>query len=115
MEDSNEQFIEGLIKIRNAREVDRKNVKYLLGAVLLGQGLALVFPPAIILSLAAFIFFWYSFYKTARYPCPKCGKPFAGAWVLPWAFLVRQCYNCKLSFDLLAKNEETKSISRRKE
>jgi chromate transport protein ChrA len=107
MKESMEEYIDGLKKIRKARETDRKNIKVIVMLFFSGGALALVFPPAIILALIAVVLFWYSFYKTAKVKCPRCNEPFASNWSIPLGYDVKQCQNCKLSYDLLAKHEGT--------
>jgi len=107
MNENMEEYIEGLKQIRKARETDRKNLKIIMLLFFIGAVIAPVFPPAAVLALIATILFWYSFIKTARVNCPRCIKPFASNWSIPLGYEVKECHNCKLNFDLLAKHEGT--------
>jgi hypothetical protein len=35
-------------------------------------------------------------FRVSSWPCPRCGKAFAGAWWYNRGFLVRKCVSCKL-------------------
>ena len=105
MEKTEQELVAGLAKIRKYRETDRKNTVYSALLLIASGLLAPIFPLAILGSIAAFVIFFYSFIKTAKAPCPRCGQPFTSNWSIPLGHNVHQCHNCKLSFDLLAKHE----------
>ena len=109
MNEETNQFQKGLLYISNSRKTHMTNSKYIILLFIISAIISALFPPAIVINVLLTAFYFYSYYKTARVKCPRCGKPFGTSSILPLGIGTSNCENCNLSLELTKTNANSHS------